>query len=76
MRLPKAELEAHPWVIAQIAPDFELIDAWALPAQGGRDDFDALLEIMAFLDGPMLSRQSPAPCSGCGIGSGPLAGVG
>ncbi len=51
MRLPKAEHEAHPWVIAQIAPDFELIDAWALPAQGGRDDFAALLEIMASLDG-------------------------
>src|SRR5215831_5872898 len=51
MRLPKAEHTAHPWVIAQIAPDFELIDAWALPAQGGRDDFDALLKIMASLDG-------------------------
>src|SRR5215467_7095605 len=51
MRLPKAEHAAHPWVIAQIAPDFELIDAWALPAQGGRDDFDALLKIMASLDG-------------------------
>lgn len=50
MRLPTAEHEAHPWVIAQIAPEFELIDAWALPAQGGRDDFDALLEIMASLE--------------------------
>jgi Protein of unknown function (DUF2867) len=51
MRLPSAEHEAHPWVIAQIAPEFELIDAWALPAQGGQGDFDALLEIMASLDG-------------------------
>ena len=51
MRLPTAEHQAHPWVIARIAPDFELIDAWALPAQGGRDDFAALLEIMASLDG-------------------------
>jgi hypothetical protein len=51
MRLPNAEHAAHPWVIAQIAPDFELIDAWALPAQGGRDGFDALLEIMAAVDG-------------------------
>ena len=50
MRLPNAEHAAHPWVIAQIAPDFELIDAWALPAQGGRDGFGALLEIMAALD--------------------------
>ena len=44
MRLPNAEHAAHPWVIAQVAPDFELIDAWALPAQGGRDGFDALLD--------------------------------
>ena len=51
MRLPNAEHAAYPWVIAQIAPDFELIDAWALPAQGGRDGFDALLKIMATLDG-------------------------
>jgi hypothetical protein len=50
MRLPRAEHAAHRWVIAQIAPEFELIDAWALPAQGGRDDFDALLKIMASLD--------------------------
>jgi Protein of unknown function (DUF2867) len=50
MRLPNAEHAAHPWVIAQIAPDFELIDAWALPAQGGPDGFDALLKIMAALD--------------------------
>src|SRR5581483_4182336 len=51
MRLPDAEHAAHPWVIAQIAPDFELVDAWALPAQGGRDGFDALLKIMAAVDG-------------------------
>lgn len=51
MRLPTAEHAAHPWVIAQIAPDFELIDAWALPAQGDRDGFDALLKVMATVDG-------------------------
>ncbi|HEX4094645.1 MAG TPA: DUF2867 domain-containing protein [Trebonia sp.] len=51
MRLPNAEHAAHPWVIAQIAPDFELIDAWALPAEGAGGDFGALLEIMAVLDG-------------------------
>ena len=60
MRLPNAEHAAHPWVIAQIAPDFELIDAWALPAQGDRDGFDALLNIMAALDGPPASFRSPA----------------
>ena len=50
MRLPRAEHAAHPWVIAQIAPEFELIDAWALPAEGRRDDFAALLKLMASLD--------------------------
>jgi hypothetical protein len=51
MRLPNAEHAAHPWVVALIAPDFELIDAWALPAHGGQDDFDALLKIMGTVDG-------------------------
>jgi hypothetical protein len=50
VRLPNAAHEAHPWVIAQIAPDFKLLDVWELPAQGGLDDFATLLEIMASLD--------------------------
>ena len=50
VRLPKAAHEAHPWAIAQIAADFKLLDVWRLPAQGGLDDFDRLLEIMASLD--------------------------
>jgi hypothetical protein len=50
MRLPNAAHEAHPWVIAQIVSDFRLLDVWGLPAQGGRDEFASLLEIMASLD--------------------------
>jgi hypothetical protein len=50
MRLPNTEHEGHPWVIAQIAPDFELLDVWGLPAQGGPDEFATLLEIMVSLD--------------------------
>lgn len=42
--------ETHPWVIARIAPDFDLLDVWALPAAGGRDDFGALIEVLASLD--------------------------
>jgi hypothetical protein len=60
MRLPNSAHEAHPWVIAQIAPDFELLDVWALPVQGGPDDFDVFLERMASFDpinaGSALSR--------------------
>jgi hypothetical protein len=50
MRLPNSAREAHPWVIARIAPDFSLLDAWAVPAQGGPDDFDSFLEVMASFD--------------------------
>lgn len=50
MRLPNAAHEGHPWVIAQIAPDFELLDVWGLPAQGGSDEFATLVEIMASID--------------------------
>lgn len=50
MRLPNATHEAHPWVIGQIAPDFDLLDVWRLPAQGSRDEFPALIEILTSLD--------------------------
>jgi hypothetical protein len=49
-----------PWVISRIAPDFDLLDEWALPAEGGPDDFGAFLEAMATVDpvesGPPLVR--------------------
>jgi hypothetical protein len=50
MRLPNSEHEAHPWRITEVAPDFRLEDVWALPAQGGAEDFASLLEVMASLD--------------------------
>jgi hypothetical protein len=50
MRLPNSAHESRPWRIAEIAPDFTLEDVWALPAQGGPDDFGELLEVMASLD--------------------------
>lgn len=50
MRLSNSEHEAHPWRIHEIAPDFRLEDVWALPAQGGAEDFATLLEAMASLD--------------------------
>jgi hypothetical protein len=37
-------------VIAKIAPDFRLLDAWTVPVEGGREDFGAFLEIMDALD--------------------------
>src|SRR5271155_5447038 len=50
MRIPNSEHEKHAWRIGEIAPDFRLEDVWALPAQGGTDDFATLLEVMASLD--------------------------
>jgi hypothetical protein len=50
MRLPNATHEAHPWVIAQVAPDFKLLDVWGLPAKGGPDEFATLVEIVTSLD--------------------------
>jgi Protein of unknown function (DUF2867) len=50
MRLANSEHENHPWRIGEVAPDFRLEDVWALPAQGGPEDFATLLEVMASLD--------------------------
>jgi hypothetical protein len=44
MRLPNAAHESHPWRIHEIAPDFTLEDVWALPAHGGAEDFQVLLD--------------------------------
>ncbi|MGV1046943.1 MAG: DUF2867 domain-containing protein [Solirubrobacterales bacterium] len=49
-RLPDSAHESRPWRIREIVPDFTLEDVWALPAQGGAGDFQALLEIGTSLD--------------------------
>jgi hypothetical protein len=50
MRLPNAAHESGPWRIREIVSDFTLEDVWALPAQGGAEDFEDLLELMASSD--------------------------
>jgi hypothetical protein len=50
MKLPNAVQESGPWRIRTLVPDFTLEDVWALPAHGGAEDFQALLEVMASLD--------------------------
>jgi hypothetical protein len=50
MRVPTAAHQAGPWRIREIAPDFTVEDVWALPAHGGADDFQALIELMVSLD--------------------------
>jgi len=56
-RRPNSEQESPRWRIAEIAPDFRLEDVWTLPAQGGAEDFGALLEVMARRPGQIFSRD-------------------
>ncbi|HKF83148.1 MAG TPA: DUF2867 domain-containing protein [Solirubrobacterales bacterium] len=49
-RIPNPEHEAQPWRIHEIVPDFTLEDVWALPAEGGAEEFPALLELVGSLD--------------------------
>lgn len=50
MKLSNAAHESQPWRIREIVPDFTLEDVWALPAQGGAEDFQRLLELLAASD--------------------------
>jgi hypothetical protein len=59
MRLPNAAHESRPWRIREIVPDFTLEDVWALPAYGGAEDFQALLELMVSSD-PTDVQSLPA----------------
>jgi Protein of unknown function (DUF2867) len=59
MRLPNAVHESSPWVIAEIAPDFRLLDVWALPVEGRADEFGSFLEVMTSLD-PSRSPSAAA----------------
>jgi hypothetical protein len=49
-RIPNSEQESRPWRIHEIVPDFTLEDVWALPAQGGAEQFPELLEMVGSLD--------------------------
>lgn len=49
-RLKPEEHARHPWRVHEIAPDFELVDAWALPATGSLPEFDDLCDIFENLD--------------------------
>jgi len=59
MRLPNAVHEAGSWRIKEIVPDFTLEDVWALPVDGGADDFQKLLELATSLD-PANASSLPA----------------
>ncbi len=58
MRLSNSEHESQAWRITEVAPDFRLEDAWALPAEGHAGEFARLLEVMASLD-PVSAGSRP-----------------
>jgi hypothetical protein len=49
-RIPNSEHESRPWRIREIVPDFTLEDVWALPVEGGAEDFPKLVEMLGSLD--------------------------
>jgi hypothetical protein len=49
-RIPNAAHESRPWRFREIAPDFILEDAWALPVHGAAEDFPRAIELMAVSD--------------------------
>jgi hypothetical protein len=57
-RIPNAEHEAQPWRVHDLVRDFELEDAWALPAHGAAADFSRLIELLAASD-PAHAESAP-----------------
>lgn len=61
MQISNSTHRSGPWRIHEIAPDFTLLDVWALPASGGPGDFPELLEVMTSIDpstdGPVPARM-------------------
>jgi hypothetical protein len=54
--LPSEAHTSHGWRIHAIAPDFDVLDVWALPTPGGPADFARLLNLIAAFD---AERTSP-----------------
>lgn len=58
MRVPNDVLKTQRWVIADIVHDFDAEDVWALPIEGGPDDFPAVIDLMGSMDFP---ASAPLP---------------
>ncbi len=60
VKVPNAAHEAKGWLISSLVPDFELLDVWALPVEGGADDAENALQLLADFDpvttGPLVVR--------------------
>lgn len=58
MKLPNADHECRPWRIHELVSDFILEDVWALPMQGGPEDFQAVIEVAGSFD-PSQAESRP-----------------
>jgi hypothetical protein len=52
MRVPNDVLKTQRWIIDEVVHDFDVEDVWALPVDGGPDDFDAVIDLMQSMDFP------------------------
>jgi Protein of unknown function (DUF2867) len=58
MKVPNVEHERGPWRIHELVPDFTLEDVWALPTEGGPEDFQDLLDLAGRFD-PSKAQSGP-----------------
>ncbi len=56
VRLSRDAHTARPWRIHEVAGDFQVLDVWALPTPGGKDDFGRLITLFSSFD---AERSSP-----------------
>ena len=59
MRLTTEQHAGHPWRLPEFAPDFELLDAWALPVGGTEEEFEDLVALWSKLD-PAQGSSGPS----------------
>lgn len=52
MRVPNEVLKTQRWIIDDVVRDFDVEDVWALPIDGGPDDFDAVIDLMGSIEFP------------------------
>ena len=58
MRLPSSAHTSRPWRIHELTRDFRLEDVWALPGDGGADDFPRLVQMIASRDPSQSSSRA------------------
>ena len=58
MRIPSDVLQTQDWIISDIVSDFDVEDVWALPVEGGTDDFASVVELQQSLDFPASAPLS------------------